>query len=144
MFGGGGYGILIANAGMDEVYYDHSSGNGINAASGTAGAEMVVELRSGRAVLGIGQDFFFLNLPHDADDAFEDLREIVIAQRPSVGARHVLVYGPLAVGFINRHVGMALELADCMGGGCALVQQFDQFAVEFVNLLAPFRDVHVA
>jgi hypothetical protein len=59
-----------------------------------------------------------------------------------IEALHLLEHYPLAVGLVNRHARFSLQPADLARSLSALIQQFDELSVEFIDFLSPVSDVH--
>src|ERR1035438_3500439 len=101
-----------------------------------------IGLRARRRSLGVGNDFVFLDAAHHIHNSFVDLPKISRGQRPGAGALYVGDHLALAVGLINGQAGIALQPSNFDDSGSALVHQGRQFAVQFVDFLAPIGNVH--
>ena len=83
-----------------------------------------------------------LQAAHDGDKALIDEDEFTVRQRSAIVGANVLEDHVFAVGFVDRHIGGFLQLADGASGLGALVQQLDDLQVERIDLPAPVTDVH--
>jgi hypothetical protein len=85
-----------------------------------------------------------LDAAHHIHDPFVDLREIALGQGTGVATLHIGDHLALALGLVNGQTGIAFQSSNFDGGGRALIEQRRQFAVQFVDFLAPIGNVHRA
>jgi hypothetical protein len=74
---------------------------------------------------------------HDVHDAFKDVLNLLVRQRPLVDAADVLEDDLFALGFVDWETAVVLEVADGDGGLSPLVDELDKPLVENVDLLTP-------
>src|SRR5580658_1609311 len=91
---------------------------------------------------GVGNDFVLLDAAHHVHYAFVNLTEIAFGQWTGVAALHISDHFALAIRFINGQAGIAFQSSNFDGRSRALVKQRRQFAVQFVDFLAPIGNVH--
>src|SRR5579859_366249 len=101
-----------------------------------------IELGLAFGLRGLGLDLLFLQCAHDVNNAFEDVLQLMVGQRPAIERAHVLENLLLPVRFIDRHLCVALQAANLLRRLRALVQQLNHLAVKLVNFLSPVCDVH--
>src|SRR5258708_2060601 len=78
------------------------------------------------------------------DDAVKEAADGGVGERAGVDALGVFEDFTLAVGLIERKVFGLLELADFEGAAGTLVEEFNEFAVDFIDLAAPVGESHGA
>src|SRR5712671_1877269 len=78
------------------------------------------------------------------DDALEEAANGGVGERAGVDALGVLEDFALALGLIERKIFGLLELADFEGAAGTLVEQLDEFAIDFIDLAAPVGEGHGA
>src|SRR5260370_35759289 len=76
------------------------------------------------------------------NDALEQAANGGVCQWTGIIAFGVLDHFVLAVGLVQRNFGRLFELADFQSAMRALVQELDEFLVDFVDAAAPVGDVH--
>src|SRR4029077_12678266 len=78
------------------------------------------------------------------DDALEEAANGSVGERAGVCALGIFEDFALALGLIERKILGLLEFADFEGALGALVEQLDEFAVDFIDLATPVREGHGA
>src|SRR5713226_5809372 len=78
------------------------------------------------------------------DDAFEEAANGSVRERAGVDALGIFQDFALAFGLIERKILNLLEFADFEGATGTLVEQLDEFAVDFIDLAAPVGERHGA
>src|SRR5271154_4471243 len=84
----------------------------------------------------------FLDATHHIHNSLVDLRQVAFRQRAGIAPLNVFDHGALAVGLVNGQAGMALQPSNFDGRRRTLVKQRCQLAVQFVDFLAPTRNIH--
>jgi hypothetical protein len=77
------------------------------------------------------------------DDAFEEAADGGIGERALIVGLRVGEYFGFARGLVERNFCFVFEVADFEGAFAALVEELDEFFVDFVHAAAPVGDVHV-
>src|SRR5579864_4192898 len=88
------------------------------------------------------RDLFLLNVAHHVHDALVNADQIASGQGPPVGVLHIVKDNAFAVRLIHGHIGITLQPSNLHGGACALAQQRDEPAIEFIDFVSPVLDVH--
>src|SRR6266849_4489950 len=78
------------------------------------------------------------------DDALEEAANGSVGERAGIDALGVFQDFALALGLIERKILGLLDFADFEGAAGTLVEQLDEFAVDFINLAAPVGERHGA
>src|SRR6266404_3459095 len=78
------------------------------------------------------------------DDALEEAADSGVGERAGVDALGIFQDFALAVGLIERKIFGLLEFADFEGAAGTLVEEFNEFAVDFIDLVAPIGESHGA
>src|SRR5882757_9917525 len=78
------------------------------------------------------------------DDALEETTNGGVGERAGVDALGVFKDFALALGLIEREIFGLLEFTDFEGAAGTLVEQLDEFAIDFVNLATPVGKGHGA
>src|SRR5260370_34856471 len=78
------------------------------------------------------------------DDAFEEAANGSVGERAGIDALGVFQNFALALGLIERKIFCLLDFADFEGAAGTLVEQLDEFAVDFIDLAAPVGESHGA
>src|SRR5260370_13582289 len=78
------------------------------------------------------------------DDALEEAADSGVGERAGIDALGIFEDFALAVGLIERKIFGLLEFADFEGAAGALVEEFNEFAVDFIDLAAPIGESHGA
>jgi hypothetical protein len=78
------------------------------------------------------------------DDALEKAADGGVGERAGIGALGIFQDFALAIGLIEREILGLLELADFESAVRALVEKFDEFAVDFIDAAAPITQGHGA
>src|SRR5260370_41802927 len=78
------------------------------------------------------------------DDAFEEAANGGVGKRAGIRSLGVFEDFALALGLIERKILGLLDFADFEGAAGTLVEQLDEFAVDFINLAAPVGERHGA
>src|SRR5712664_745478 len=78
------------------------------------------------------------------DDALKEAANGGVGERAGVDALGVFEDFTLAVGLIERKIFGLLEFADFEGAAGTLVEEFNEFAVDFIDLAAPVGESHGA
>src|SRR5260370_25970784 len=78
------------------------------------------------------------------DDALEEAADGGVGERAGIDALGIFQDFALAVGLIERKIFGLLELADFEGAAGTLVEEFNEFAVDFIDLAAPIGESHGA
>jgi hypothetical protein len=76
------------------------------------------------------------------NDALEEAADRGVRQRARIGAFGVRKDFVFAVGLVERDVGRLFQFADFEGAVRALVQEFDELFVDFIDAAAPVAKVH--
>src|SRR5579859_2406525 len=76
------------------------------------------------------------------DDALEEAANGGVGERAGIGALGVFEDFSLAVGLIERKIFGLLDFADFEGAAGTLVEQLDEFAIDFIDLAAPVGEGH--
>src|SRR5260370_615125 len=76
------------------------------------------------------------------DDALEEAADSGVGERAGIDALGIFQDFALAVGLIERKIFGLLELADFEGAAGTLVEEFNEFAVDFIDLAPPLGDSH--
>jgi hypothetical protein len=71
------------------------------------------------------------------DDALEEAANGGVGERTGIGAFGVFEDFALAVGLVEREVLGSLKFPDFEGAVGALVEEFDEFAVDLIDTAAP-------
>src|SRR5260370_8582011 len=71
------------------------------------------------------------------DDAFEEAANGSVGERAGIDALGVFQDFALALGLIERKILGLLDFADFQGAAGTLVEQLDEFAVDFIDLAPP-------
>jgi hypothetical protein len=85
---------------------------------------------------------FALGAAGFVNDAFEEAADSGVGKRAGIGALGIFQDFALAIGLIEREILRLLELADFKGAVRALVEEFDEFAVDFIDAAAPITQGH--
>src|ERR1700690_4440502 len=101
-----------------------------------------IGLDSIRRWWGFRHNLVFLDAAHHVHNSLVNLRQIAFAQRTGIAALDIGNHLALALWFVNRQVGMAFQSSNFDGSRGTLVEQRRQFAVQFVDFLAPIGNVH--
>src|SRR4029077_14521127 len=78
------------------------------------------------------------------DDALEEAANGGVGERAGIDALGVCQAFALTLGLIERKILGLLEFADFESAAGTLVEQLDEFAVDFIDLAAPIRESHGA
>src|SRR6266404_696769 len=78
------------------------------------------------------------------DDALEEAANGGVGERAGIDALGVFEDLALALGLIERKIFGLLDFADFEGAAGTLVEQLDEFAVDFIDLAAPIGERHGA
>src|SRR5689334_9558304 len=78
------------------------------------------------------------------DDAFEEAANGGVGERAGINALGVLEDFALAVGLIERKIFGLLDFADFESAAGTLVEQLDEFAIDFIDLATPVGEGHGA
>src|SRR5260370_12655934 len=78
------------------------------------------------------------------DDAFEEAANGGVSERAGIDALGVFQNFALALGLIERKIFGLLDFADFEGAAGTLIEQLDEFAVDFIDLAAPVGESHGA
>src|SRR5882724_4912108 len=78
------------------------------------------------------------------DDALEEAADGSVGERAGVNALGIFEDFPLALGLIERKIFGLFDFADFDGAAGTLVEQLDEFAVDFIDLAAPVGESHGA
>ena len=76
------------------------------------------------------------------DDALEEAADGGVGERAGIDALGILQDFTLAVGLIERKIFGLLEFADFEGAAGTLIEKFDEFAIDFIDLAAPVGESH--
>src|SRR5712671_1000369 len=76
------------------------------------------------------------------DDALEETTNGGVGERAGVDALGVLEDFTLALGLIERKIFGLLEFADFESAAGTLVEQLDEFAIDFIDLATPVGESH--
>jgi hypothetical protein len=76
------------------------------------------------------------------DDALEETANRGVGERARIDALGVFEDFALALGLIERKILGLLEFADFEGAAGALVEELDEFAIDFIDLATPVRESH--
>src|SRR6266403_3774328 len=76
------------------------------------------------------------------DDALEETTNGGVGERAGVDALGVFQHFALALGLIERKLFGLLELADFQGAAGTLIEQLDEFAIDFIDLATPVGESH--
>src|SRR6267154_5352803 len=76
------------------------------------------------------------------DDALEETANGGVGERAGVDALGVFQHFALSLGLIERKVFGLLEFADFEGAAGTLVEQLDEFAIDFIDLATPVGEIH--
>src|SRR5229473_8331786 len=87
---------------------------------------------------------FALGATGFVDDALEEAANSGVGERAGVDALGIFQDFALAFGLIERKILSLLEFADFEGATGTLVEQLDEFAVDFIDLAAPVGESHGA
>src|ERR1700686_5816079 len=87
---------------------------------------------------------FALSAARFVDDALEETANSGGGERAGVDALGIFEDLTLALGLIERKIFGLLEFADFESAAGTLVEQLDEFAVDFIDLAAPIRECHGA
>src|SRR5258708_34392763 len=85
---------------------------------------------------------FALGTAGFVDDAFEEAANGGVGERAGIDALGVLEDFALTLGLIERKIFGLLDFADFEGAAGTLVEQLDEFAVDFIDLAAPVGESH--
>src|SRR4029077_13779020 len=78
------------------------------------------------------------------DDALEETANGGVGERAGIDALGVFEDFALAFGLIERKIFGLLDFADFEGAAGTLVEQLDEFAIDFIDLAAPIGESHGA
>src|SRR5216683_3563348 len=78
------------------------------------------------------------------DDALEEAANGGVSERAGIDALGVFQNFALALGLIERKIFGLLDFADFEGAAGTLIEQLDEFAVDFIDLAAPIGESHGA
>src|SRR5260370_33492599 len=78
------------------------------------------------------------------DDAFEEAANGGVSERAGIRSLSVFEDFALALGLIERKIFGLLDFADFEGAAGTLIEQLDEFAVDFIDLAAPVEERHGA
>src|ERR1700720_972707 len=87
---------------------------------------------------------FALGAAGFVDNALEEAANGGVGERTGVDALSVFEDFALALGLIERKIFGLLEFADFEGAAGTLVEQLDEFAVDFIDLATPVGEGHGA
>src|SRR6266481_3724334 len=76
------------------------------------------------------------------DDAFEEAANGSVGKRAGIRSLGVFEDFALALGLIERKFFGLLDFADFEGAAGTLIEQLDEFAVDFIDLAAPVGESH--
>jgi hypothetical protein len=76
------------------------------------------------------------------DDALEEAANGGVGERAGVDALGVFEDFALALGLIERKILGLLEFADFEGAAGTLVEELDEFAIDFIDLATPVGESH--
>src|SRR6266850_1049780 len=76
------------------------------------------------------------------DDALEEAANGGVGERAGVDALGVFQDFALALGLIERKIFGLLEFTDFEGAAGTLVEQLDEFAIDFIDLATPVGESH--
>jgi hypothetical protein len=85
-------------------------------------------------------DPVLLDAPHFINDALEDAFQSVGVQWAVVAGIDVLEYLGLALRLINGHAGFSFDAADFFDDARPFVEECNELAIDFINLLAASRE----
>src|SRR5258708_19752419 len=85
---------------------------------------------------------FALGAAGFVDDALEEAANGGVGERAGIDALGVFEDFTLALGLIERKIFGLLDFADFESAAGTLVEQLDEFAVDFIDLAAPVGDSH--
>src|ERR1700687_1576731 len=85
---------------------------------------------------------FALGAAGFVDDAFEEAANGGVGERAGIDALGVFEDFALALGLIERKILGLLEFADFESAAGTLVEQLDEFAVDFIDLATPIGESH--
>src|SRR6267378_268242 len=78
------------------------------------------------------------------DDALEEAANGRVGERAGIDALGVFEDFALALGLIERKIFGLLDFADFEGAAGTLIEQLDEFAIDFIDLAAPIGERHGA
>src|SRR5712692_8874371 len=87
---------------------------------------------------------FALGAAGFVDDALEEAANSGVGERAGVDALGIFQDFALAFGLIERKILNSLEFADFEGAAGTLVEQLDEFAIDFIDLATPVGESHGA
>src|ERR1700680_1235526 len=87
---------------------------------------------------------FALSAARFVDDALEETANSGVGERAGVDALGIFEDLTLALGLIERKIFGLLEFADFESAAGTLVEQLDEFAVDFIDLATPVGEAHGA
>src|SRR6266478_3012530 len=76
------------------------------------------------------------------DDAFEEAANGGVSERAGIRSLSVFEDFALALGLIERKIFGLLDFADFERAAGTLIEQLDEFAVDFIDLAAPVGESH--
>src|SRR6267143_5723943 len=76
------------------------------------------------------------------DDALEEAANGGVGERAGVDALGIFQDFALALGLIERKILGLLEFTDFESAAGTLVEQLDEFAIDFINLATPVGESH--
>src|SRR6267143_6035620 len=76
------------------------------------------------------------------DDPLEEAANGGVGERAGVDALGIFQDFALALGLIERKIFGLLEFADFEGAAGTLVEQLDEFAIDFIDLATPVGESH--
>src|ERR1700687_5815692 len=87
---------------------------------------------------------FALGAAGFVDDAFEEAANSGVGERAGIDALGVFEDFALALGLIEWEILRLLDFADFEGAAGTLVEQLDEFAIDFIDLATPITEFHRA
>jgi hypothetical protein len=85
---------------------------------------------------------FTLGAAGFVDDALEEAANGGVGERAGIDALGVFEDFALALGLIERKIFGLLDFADFKGAAGTLIEQLDEFPVDFIDLAAPVGESH--